>query len=93
MGRALMQFMPRGEACSDLDTQPGAKTFGGLEGVVVNVGGGGGVQRGGLAQRQMGGDQYGYVTPTFSGGPHSGDRSKWFQLSILCTTLEIPNVS
>ena len=25
--------------------------------------------------------------------PHSGDRSKWFQLSILCTTLEIPNVS
>ena len=26
-------------------------------------------------------------------GPHSGDRSKWFQLSILCTTLELPNVN
>ena len=25
--------------------------------------------------------------------PNSGDDSKWFQLSILCTTLEIPHVS
>ena len=88
---------PRGVACSNLDTQLVAKTFRGLEGGGLFGGGGGqGGHAGGSATGSRGvrgpatnwGRSVWLHHPYLLGGPHSGDRSQWFQRS-----LETHNVS
>ena len=94
LGAGYFDGGSRVAACSNLDTQPGAKTFWGPGGVVVVVGGGEGAGGGGVPGGMNGGGGGGGLHhPYLLGGPHRGDRSNWFQLSIQCTTLESANVS
>ena len=88
--------VPKAAACSNLDTQPGEKTLGGLEGGRAGRAGGGSATGGwGFPRGMIGGGGirhlqtvgYAAITPTFLGVPtvgidQSGSNSAYYALLL-----------